>query len=329
MRYIIYLLLPAFFATFNCFAQFNVNENFSGDDINSNLWLSYLYSGSGTFSQNNGRLEYTCEEEFNYRYLTKAFPASYDQDFTIIFRTGNVTDAEDLYDYAQIGVRIFSQFVSDKWFDVNHGSYYVSNFGGSRDIISRFISNSGNTLGTAIQPSNTFPQSAIIKIEFDSSSKIFKVSYDENPTDGIIWTELSTFSVGPTNNGLNHLNFGMSTGSSFLIHIYGLSYGIDIDSDELVIDDFQAFYDEDLSLSENDSITISFESELGKAYKIAKNSDLNSNTGVYLDTQKNENLFLLVPQGTGSSFITGTGSTIDIIDTTDNLSKAFYKVETQ
>ena len=312
------------------FAQFEVNENFNDNSINSNLWLSYTYSGSGVFSENNQQLEYTCDTDFNYRYLTKAMPASYDQDFTIIFRTGNITDADDAGEYSQIGVRIFSQFAYDKWLDINHASYHVSNFGGSRDVVSRFISGSGYSLGTANQPANIFPQSTAIKIRFNSTDKVFSIFYDENPSNGIQWNALSTFSVGPQNNGSNYLNFGMSSGSSFLIHIYGLSYGLEVDPGELIIDDFQAYYSEDTSTNESDAIIFSFESELGKAYKVSKSLNLD-NSSSYIDSNiiKSGDLYQLAPSNEGNEWITGTGGLISITDPLNNITEAFYKIETQ
>lgn len=322
---LIALIVPVY-----AFGQFEVNESFNDNAIDSNLWLSYTYYGSGVFSENNEQLEYTCDTDFNYRYLTKAIPASYDQDFTIIFRTSNVIDANDAGEYAQIGVRIFPQFAYDKWLDVNHASYYVSNFGGSRDIVSRFISNSGNSLGTANQPANIFPQSTIIKIYFNSTNKVFSIFYDENPTDGIQWSQLSTFSVGPQNLANNYLNFGMDSGHSFLIHIYGLSYGIEVDPGELIIDDFQAYYSEDTSTNESNAIIFSFESELGKAYRVSKSLSLD-NSSSYVDSNiiKSGDLYQLAPSYKGNEWITGTGGLISITDPLNNIPEAFYKIETQ
>ncbi|MAH08223.1 MAG: hypothetical protein CL961_00975 [Euryarchaeota archaeon] len=309
------------------YAQFYSNDDFEDNSINADNWSSNIYYGSGVFSENNKQLEYTCGPDFNYRYLEKTASASYDQDFSIVFRTQNTTQAsENLNQYAQIGLRLIKESNYTQWLNICHGSYYVSGFGGSRDILSAFYSN-GIVQGNLIQPLNIFPQSTLIKVSFDSTTKVFAVFYDENPGNGIEWSLLSSYGVNSVGNGINNLDLGMTTGDHFKIIVYALSNEIEIESGELLIDDFQVANETDTQLSVSEAVSFSFESELGKQYAVVKNTTLEPEIPFYqMGLIKNSTLYELVESSQGSAHFTGTGNQISIVDSDKDNLNAFYKV---
>ena len=310
-------------------AQFNLNDDFNDGAIQFSHWSNTIYYGSGAFNAANNYLEYTCSNDFNYSYLAKIVSASYDQDFSVLFRSQNTTNAfEDSGQYAQIGIRIFRNSDYSKWLNVCHGSYYVSGFGGSRDILTSFYNN-GVVQGTTVQALNIFPQSTVIKASFNSSTKVFSVYYDENPTDGIQWSLLSTFGVDALGNGAHNLDLEMTSEDSFKIIVYALSNGLEIQSGELLIDDFQAWYEDSPTLTTSNAVNFNFESELGKNYQILKSSTPGNETPYEaIGLSKSALLYELVPLSEGTPYLSGTGNQIFIIDTLKDNENAFYKVQT-
>jgi len=313
-------------------AQFTANDDFNDDNLNSQLWTAYSSVGSGQISEINKQLEYTSTSGFSYQYLAWRTRASYDQDFDLIVRTSNTTNANDPGEYASVGIEIYPDFSTSKWLNVRHGSYYVSGFGGSRDISANFYYYSGTTLttGTQVQANSIFPQSAAIKLSFDSSEKVFRVYYDENPTDGIQWSLLSAFGVDGDANGTDNLDFGLETGSTFQIYLYGIANDMGVESGQLVMDDFQASIDQAPSLNTANAVTFSFETELGRSYQVTKSTDLSADPAFLpVDLQASSDLYRIVPSGDGDTHLTGTGNTISVIDSSSENNQAFYKIEAQ
>ncbi len=313
-------------------AQFSGNDDFNDDSLNTQRWTAFSSVGSGGINEVNQQLEYTSNSGFSYQYLSWTTRASYDEDFDLIVRTANKTNANNAGEYASVGIEIYPAFSSSKWLNVRHGSYYVSGFGGSRDISANFYYYSGATLitGSQVQANNIYPQSAIIKLSFDSSEKVFRVFYDENPTDGTQWSLLSVFGVDENANGTNNLDFGLGTGSTFQVYLYGIANDISIDSGQMILDDFQASSEQVPSLDTDSAITFSFESELGRSYKITKSTNLGADPAfIPVDIEASSALYRIVPSGSGESELTGTGSTISVIDVSSENNQAFYKIEAQ
>ena len=317
----------------NCLhAQFSGNDDFNDNNLNFQHWTALSSVGSGGINEANQQLEYTSNSGFSYQYLLWTNRASYDEDFDLIIRTANKTDADNAGEYASVGIEIYPAFSSSKWLNVRHGSYYVSGFGGSRDISANFYYYSGATLtaSTQIQANNIYPQSAIIKLSFDSTEKVFRVFYDENPSDGTQWSLLSVFGVDENANGTNNLDFELGTGSTFQIYLYGIANDMGVESGQLVMDDFQASIDQASSLYTADAVTFSFETELGRSYRVTKSTDLSADpTFLPVDLQASSNLYRIVPSGDGDTHLTGNGNTISVIDTSSENNQAFYKIEAQ
>ena len=313
-------------------AQFTGNDNFNDDTLNTQRWTAFSNVGSGGIYEVNQQLEYTSNSGLSYQYLSWRTRASYDEDFDLIVRTENKTDADNAGEYASVGIEIYPAFSSSKWLNVRHGSYYVSGFGGSRDISANFYYYSGATLttGTQIQANNIYPQSAIIKLSFDSTEKVFRVFYDENPTDGTQWSLLSVFGVDENANGDENLNFGLGAGTTFQVYLYGLANNISVESGQMIMDDFQASTEQSPSLDAGNALTFSFESELGRSYRITKSTNLGVVPAfVPVDIEASSALYRIVPSGSGESELTGTGRKVSIVDVCSENNQAFYKIEAQ
>ncbi|MEM1222870.1 MAG: hypothetical protein AAGH40_08915 [Verrucomicrobiota bacterium] len=311
-------------------AQFTGNDNFDDNTVDSQLWEPLTALGSGVLSEVNERLEFTSNGSgTSYQYYKWA-DASYDEDFQLILRTANIMNANDANEFAAVGIEIYAAGSITTRLSVRHGAYNVFGFGGSRDILASFFINLTSVPSLPEQPLTVFPKSAMLRVVFDSSSKVFTVYYDDNPTDGTQWTQLSTFGVDSNANGEHNFNFGMSTGQLFGVYLYARTDQIGADPGEMIMDDFQASMGEPSAPSPaiDDGVEVEFTTELGKSYEVLKSSDLEGNSPFQLvDVVESDGVYRVVSQGEGDSLITGTGNVLKLVDSTEGSDAAFYKIQ--
>jgi hypothetical protein len=319
-------------------AQFSGVDDFNDDAIDLVRWLPFDASGSASLEERNQRLEFESSGagiEWQYQAWSNV---SYDEDFEVTFRVANTTVPAADDEFAGIGIEIYPSDSAITRLNVRLGSYFFEGFGASRDILSSFLSESeSGTLSTPafpVQPVFSFPKAAALRVAFDSNNKVFSVYYDANPTDGVQWTELSTFGVDGDTDGVNNLNFNLSEGGAFSVLVYARSDNYDAEFGELVLDDFQAVQGDLSSPTATvvEAAAVNFSTQLGESYTVMRSTDLSADPAFAAVTLVGENgtYRIAAESEQGVVTVTGTGSVIQILD--PNLStyeKAFYKIVVQ
>ena len=320
-----------FFAPICAVAQFAGNDDFNDNSLDISLWERLTTDGAGQFLETDQRLEYDSGGQGLNRQYLKWADASYDQDFDLVVRAGNIMNANDSNESSAVGIEVYlpGTFVR---LNLRLATYYFFGFGGSRDVLANFYIGDSTLIPSSPAQPLVFPESAMLRLSFDSTSKIFTAYYDGNPTDGTQWTQLATFGVGASAGGDYNYNFGMSSGSFFGIYLYAFTDEMGADPGEMILDDFQAVLspatEPEAQVAE--SVTVDFETELGRAYQVKRSTDLSASSAfAAVDVVASDGLYRIVPQGEGDPLLTGTGTTLSLIDEIEGNDKAFYQIQAQ
>lgn len=314
-------------------AQYGGVDDFEDNAVDPLKWTVFTPFGSGSLVEDGGNLHFNSTGSgTEYQYYAWA-DANYDEDFELVFRVGNTTLPESFGEFAGIGVEIYPAGSTTTRLNLRLGSYYVSSFGPSRDVLANFFVGSVSIPTLPVQPASIFPKAAALRLVYDATDKVFTVFYDANPTDGVQWTQLSSFGISAAAKGANNTDFGMSPGSQFDVYVYARTDNLDADFGDLLLDDFQLIEGTaaDPSAELESSAAIVFTTQLGKSYSILKSNDLSASpafTAVGLVGRGDT--YELVPLAQGEAAITGTGNDIRILDSTSpSHDSAFYKISTQ
>lgn len=314
-------------------AQFGGVDDFADNSVDMLRWTVLAPFGGGLLEESQEALRFNASgsgSQFQYYAWTDA---SYDQDFELYFRVANTTMPESITEFGGIGVEIYPAGSIMTRLNVRLGSYFVNNFGPSRDVLANLYNGSASIPTIPVQPATVFPKAAAIRVAFDSAAKVFTVYYDANPTDGVQWTQLSTFGVDGDSDGAINFDFGMSGGSQFDVFAYARTDNLTAEAGDLILDDFQAVQGNPAAPTA--AITgvaaIVFSTQLGNSYTLMRSTDLTADPAfAAVDLVGGGGTYRIVPKGQGVSAVTGTGNQIYILDPnkiTDET--AFYTIVTQ
>jgi hypothetical protein len=314
-------------------AQYAGVDDFDDGSVDPLRWAVIAPLGSGSLVEQNQNLEFDSSgigREWHYYAWANT---SYDEDFEVVFRAANTTFPEAADQFAGIGIEIYPAGSLTTRLNVRLGSYFGASFGASRDVLANFFIDETFVPGVPIQPATIFPKAAAIRIAYDSLSKVFTVFYDDNPTDGVQWTQLSTFGVDADTDGAANVDFGLSSGGQFNMYVYARTDNLDADFGQLTLDDFQLVQGRAPApvaiVSEN--AAVEFTSQLGKQYAVLKSTDLAADPAFApVDLIGSAGTYRIVPVGQGQGAALGTGGTLQILDPIiTNNEKAFYKIVSQ
>jgi hypothetical protein len=76
-----------------------------------------------------------------------------------------------------------------------------------------------------------------VRIAFNSTTKVFTVYYDTDPSDGYLWTEFGSFGVAGAG-GQNVRNWGLNEADQFVVYAFGYSEKMSVTSGQLYGDNF-------------------------------------------------------------------------------------------
>ncbi len=323
-----FILAPAI-----ALAQYGGVDDFEDNAVDPLKWTVIAPTGSGSLVESGGNLHFNSTGSGTELQYYAWADAKYDEDFEIVFRAGNTTFPESSEEFAGIGVEIYPTGSTTTRLNVRLGSYYVATFGPSRDVLANFFVSSILIPNLAVQPATIFPKAAAMRLLYDATDKVFTVFYDANPTDGVQWTQLSTFGVSADANGANNTDFGMSAGSQFDVYVYARTDNLDADSGELLLDDFQLIEGTatDPPAEVESSAAIVFTTELGKSYSVFKSYDLSATPAfTAVGLVGSGDTYEAVPLAEGEGAVTGTGNDIRVLDSTSpSHDSVFYKIFTQ
>jgi len=227
-------LVPAFF----CLGQALADT--AGDDFNDNSkdpakWGTDEVKGHGHLNETNGRLEYTCgsgtaKDSSDRPWVLRRFP--YDADWTIqIDATNNTSPSTNQYSSFGINVRSVNDQTNE--IEVELEAYP----GGASGFLAELHSG-GNPYGYGYAEQITGSKSAPIRISFNSTTKVFTVSYYADPGTGYQWIDFGTFGV----NGSGGLNgngeWGLTDNDQFIAYVFGYSENMAVSDGQLYGDNF-------------------------------------------------------------------------------------------
>jgi hypothetical protein len=311
-------------------AGFSGQDAFEDGVVGGPPWAVLSPVGSGArFTEESGALRFQATGSGTaFQYFLWG-QASYDEDFDLSFRTANTTMPGASGEFAGIGVEIYPEGSSTTRLNLRHGSYWLSGFGPSRDLLVNFFNGAFSIPALPVQPASAFPKAGAMRLSYDGAAKVFTVYVDERTTDGIQWTELSTFGVSGAGNAAHNLDFGLTAGGLFNVYIYARSDGLEVDGGSLSLDDFQAFDGGpgDPVVQRLSAHAITFGTQLGESYTLSRRADLSSNsafTPVRVQGEGEERL--IVPADRGQAQFFGTGAPVRLIDSTQNQDAAFYQI---
>jgi len=317
-------------------AQFAGVDDFDDNAVDPLRWTPLDPFGGGALVEADQNLQFDSSDSgsgLQGQYFAWT-DANYDEDFEVVFRAANTTMPSAAGEFGGIGIEIYPAGSLTTRLNVRLGSYFVTSFGPLRNVLANFFNENTSVPAFPVQPLTIFPKAAAIRVAFDSVNKVFTVYYDANPTDGVQWTQLSTFGVSAAANGDHNLDFGMSGGNQFDVFVYARTDNLDADFGDLLLDDFQAIQGNLVAPTATlaAAVAVNFSTQLGKSYSILRSTDLNADpafVAVNLVAGNGTYRIVTAPE-LGQSTVTGTGNSIQILDpqiTTDE--KAFYKIVVQ
>jgi hypothetical protein len=327
------LLVP-----FLCSGQFAGEDDFDDNSFNGEQWFALEALGSGSLVERNQSIEFDSSgSDTEWQYFAWS-DASYDEDFELVFRVANTTMPQASGEFAGIGLEIYPNTSMTTRLNIRLGAYHVTDFGPSRDVLANFFSVTDSVASSLPtfpeQPAATFPKAAAIRVAFDNTSKVFTVYYDANPTDGVQWTQLSTFGVDSDADGANNFDFGLTAGGLFNVFVYARTDNLDAEFGDLVLDDFQAIQGSPVAPTPSlaNAAAVNLSTQLGESYSLLRSTDLAADPAfVAVNLIGGGELYRIASESEqGVSTVSGTGNVIQILD--PNLStheKAFYKIVVQ
>lgn len=314
-------------------AQYSGVDDFDDNSLDALKWSAQPALGAGALIETNGNLEFTSTGAgTELQYLAWDQP-NYDEDFELVFRAANTAMPADLDEFAGIGVEIYPAGSVSTRLNVRLSAYYVTDFGPSRDLLANFYDQALSVPSFPVQPLTVFPKAVAVRLVYDSTAKVFTVYYDDNPTDGVQWTELATFGIDANANGTHNYDFDMSAGQAFELYVYARTDGLAADSGTLTLDDFQVVAGAagDPQPILEDSVALEFATQLGESYTVLRSTDLSADPAFSpVSLQGCADTYRIDSSGHGPTQFTGTGETVRILDPNrPAYDQAFYKIRVQ
>jgi hypothetical protein len=220
---------PAVFTSHCAFAD--GTDDFNDNSKDPALWGLDEIKGQGQLNEVNGRLEYTTTgsgtilDSSDRRWIATKFP--YNGDWTIQI---DVTNTASSPTFNSFGIVVESARLPDNEIEIELGlsGLFWAEFRGGTLI-------SGDDTALYFGP-NTH---GAVLLSFDSTSKVFTVYYDSDPSDGYQWQQFGSFGVVNTATAVNVRNWGLNESDQFIAYVFGYSERISVTSGEMYGDNFQ------------------------------------------------------------------------------------------
>ena len=210
----------------------------AGDDFNDNSkdsmkWGADEVDGKGVLKEANQRLEYTTtgigtasHDSVDRKWRTSQFPYNANWEVQI-----DVTNTISTGSYSSFGINVRSVRLPNDEIEVElgqDGEFWAEFYGGRRI--------SGADYAVTYGPYNY----GAIRMAFDSTTKVFTMYYDTDPSDGYQWIEFGSFGVAGTGGINGTRNWGLKDTDRFVAYVFGYSQQADrVTSGQLYGDNFQ------------------------------------------------------------------------------------------
>jgi hypothetical protein len=233
-------LSPVVFTAHFAFADGGDSFNDNSKDLTK--WGTEIVSGRCVLEEINSRLEYTCEkaspnfDQVILPWVLTELP--YNTDWEMQIDTTNNTVLTENYQWTGFGLGIMSQY-SDR--DAIYADLYASTYGGLPPIKGFWaeLDAGANTVGSADTGGLGVTNGAgAIRLRFNSTTKVIRVDYDIDPSNGYQWVEYGSFGVGGSGGNNGNADWGLTGTDKFRAFVYGYSESITITSGQLYGDNF-------------------------------------------------------------------------------------------
>jgi hypothetical protein len=215
-----------------------------GDDFDDNAkdatkWGPDLVRGNGSMTETSQRLEYRCNAGTSYDEVGRPWIRSvlpYDANWAIHIDVGNSTNPTgntqvnsfgfELYNPSRIDDYLFVELYASSWDGPPARNGFYAELGFDEGDY-RFVDTGdlGATRGA-------------VRMTFDATAKVVTVHYDENSADGHQWTSFGSFGIAGAGGNNGNGNWGLSSGDSMAVYVYGFSRDMQIGPGQMWGDDF-------------------------------------------------------------------------------------------
>ena len=223
------------------YAAVTTGDNFNNNEKDPDKWGSDEVDGKGVLSEVNQRLEYTTtavgtasHDSVDREWILTRFP--YRSDWAIQMDVTNTTSPGSGFNGFGIDIRSLRLPADEIEIELANGYFWAEFYGGKEISGDGYVSTGG-------------PANAAIRIEFNSTTKVFTVYYDTDPSDGYQWTEFGSFGVAGTGGANGTRDWGLKETDQFAVYVFGYSEQISVASGELYGDNFLAGGGETTSLT--------------------------------------------------------------------------------
>jgi len=208
----------------------------AGDDFDDNSkdtvkWGGDGVDGAGVLKEINQRLEYTTtgtvtasHDSVDRKWRLSRFPCN--ADWSVQIDVTNTTSNPNRFSSFGIDVRSVRLPNRDIEVELAQSGEFWAEFSGGKFI-------SGFDFSDAFGP-NSF---GAVRIAFNSTTKVFTVYYDTDPSDGYQWTEFGSFGIAGAG-GQNVRNWGLNEADQFVVYAFGYSEKMSVTSGQLYGDNF-------------------------------------------------------------------------------------------
>jgi len=215
--------IPTVFIPNQVFAITN-GDDFDDNSKDSVKWGTDEVDGKGVLRETNQRLEYTTtgagtasHDSVDRKFRATQFPSNADWEVQIDVTN---TTSSGLFNSFGIDVRSFRFISGLGWVPLSNGDIEVelaqsgqfwAEFSGGKYI-------SGSDSASFFGPNNF----GAVRMAFNSTTKVFTVYYDADPSDGYQWTEFGSFGVAGAG-GQNVRNWSLKETDRFSVYTFGYS----------------------------------------------------------------------------------------------------------
>ena len=208
-----------------------VGDDFDDNSKDPTKWGADEVDGKGVMTEINQRLEYTTtgkgtasHDSVDRKFKTQF---SYNADWAIQI---DVTNSTSSGFFSSFGIDVRSVRLPDNEIEVElaQGGQFWAEFYSEKAISGlRWAASSGPNLYGAV------------RMAFDSTTKVFTVYYDNDPSDGYQWTEFGSFGVAGSGGANGNTKWGLTSTDQFVARVFGYSEKADrITSGQLYGDNF-------------------------------------------------------------------------------------------
>lgn len=234
-------------ATGACFIQLlfaglsagDATDNFN-DNSKGPAWGAIDLTGNGRLTEGGQQLRYTCtggtlNDEADWDWDLTRFP--YDADWEITIQAFNTTSPVPPFQVNSMGITLDSP--------IDDGDYIYHELYNSALVAgpARIGTNADMAVDDVPQgggdSSTLAVHSVVLRMSWDSNTKVLTCWYDIDPTNAPQWIELASFGLSAAGGGASaNADWGLAATDRFFLSVYGFSSFMSVSPGQMYLDNF-------------------------------------------------------------------------------------------